>query len=752
MLKYIQLTLALLMTCGFTIESHGAEAIHFKPAEMIVTSPEEWESYGIDIPELTEALLAYHKTQPYQQDVREFLLQPNKYFNTRLQALINLINAIPPDATSPPLVSLLQKAKNKELYILALPDMQDPRCSCCEESFYSKKDLIVRDAYWAEFLDPLHRAGDKMSLYKQLWKTSHIPNYFIYLETIENDPLFRKYLPQDLQVQYFHTEEERAPHRLTFKKGVAYQGDKLFDTSEFETEFSGKGYGIFVLGTDGEFYVNNYHRYQLHHSSEFAGLPVVSAGEIMAKKGKILAINNKSGHYSPTLESVLTTLKSLEDKLKTIKGIMANVIFAKSSSGMPIRVKYEAQSLLAKRGELLSTSAQYRWTPLHVAVWRDQFFLAKEACNLCNIDAQNEPGLTALHLAAQLGSLEWLQFLLDKDADTTLLSREGLTALHVAALAGNIDSMDLLYKYSRPLKKTASGETLLHLAIQSGNPEAYHYLRSKKFKNKKLDQKGNGPLYFAVASKNLEMVLLQLSESKGEELFARNKKGETLLHAAAAFGTPEIFNFLIEQGLDPLLVNDEGNTVMHRAAQYENGAMMKFLLNNEFASMLYAKNNSGLTPLHYSGAFLSPVEFEEVLAHAYTVDVRDNLGNTPLLYAIQNGNIRNLLLLLRQGADIHERNNAGDAPIHASASSSFMTIDALLCHSDDIDLCDGQGNTPLQRALMHRNIDCARYLIPYSSIEMIFHENRAGLNALDLAKRLKDASLLEKLREKIIHS
>ena len=88
--------------------------------------------------------------------------------------------------------------------------------------------------------------------------------------------------------------------RLVKKKG----GEKL-DTCGMRTEERGGGWAIFVAqrGTIGggakgiRMYSNSHTPGRFHHSSFLAGDPVMAAGEWLVKNGKILAIDDKTGHY-----------------------------------------------------------------------------------------------------------------------------------------------------------------------------------------------------------------------------------------------------------------------------------------------------------------------------------------------------------------------------------------------------------------------------------------------------------------------
>jgi hypothetical protein len=115
-------------------------------------------------------------------------------------------------------------------------------------------------------------------------------------------------------VQYM-TAEDREAHRL-FVDGegnLRRAGDGgLFDTGAGKTHWSGGGRAIFVMDEHGNLYATlDQEVGHTHHSSLLAGDPVVGAGEIEVRYGKLVAMTDQSGHYRPTAEMNDQVLQSL---------------------------------------------------------------------------------------------------------------------------------------------------------------------------------------------------------------------------------------------------------------------------------------------------------------------------------------------------------------------------------------------------------------------------------------------------------
>jgi hypothetical protein len=75
----------------------------------------------------------------------------------------------------------------------------------------------------------------------------------------------------------------------------------------------GKIPAIWAMDDKGNFYVKVITAIGVvHHSSFMAGGPVLSAGEVIIENGDLLLINNESGHYQPSKESLDEAVKKLK--------------------------------------------------------------------------------------------------------------------------------------------------------------------------------------------------------------------------------------------------------------------------------------------------------------------------------------------------------------------------------------------------------------------------------------------------------
>lgn len=162
------------------------------------------------------------------------------------------------------------------------------------------------------------------SLEFEQWLTTESGNEAI-KEVAEKDQASIK----DLQITRL-TKTTRTAFRVNFVLGengakIHYNGQPL-DTRTFST-ITGPGKAIFVIGCDGYMYIGSHDIGRFHHSSFFAGQPVVCAGEIITdSEGKLIEITDKSGHYNPKNPHLLNALYFLEkqginlDAVTLVKG------------------------------------------------------------------------------------------------------------------------------------------------------------------------------------------------------------------------------------------------------------------------------------------------------------------------------------------------------------------------------------------------------------------------------------------------
>ncbi len=114
------------------------------------------------------------------------------------------------------------------------------------------------------------------------------------------------------QLDYLRTQVDRDPYRVNFDQTqnptrLMTSGGQPFNTAPDCWTYA-------VDNATGEFYSKLGGRDVSHHSTFFAGMPVMCAGDIKIVNGQLKWITNTSGHYRPSRENLYDALLFLRDQ------------------------------------------------------------------------------------------------------------------------------------------------------------------------------------------------------------------------------------------------------------------------------------------------------------------------------------------------------------------------------------------------------------------------------------------------------
>ena len=139
-----------------------------------------------------------------------------------------------------------------------------------------------------------------------------------------------------------------------------------------------------------------------------------------------------------------------------------------------------------------------------------------------------------------------------------------------------------------------------------------------------------------------------------------------VLHQAARWtSSPTILELLIDAGADPNARDDDGLTPLHYGAYNSNPTIVQLLL--EAGANPNTRHGAGLTALHEGATNSNPVVISHLLSAAADPNALDNEGYTPLHYAAaRSGNERVVTRLLSAGADPVMESNDGRTPLHSA--------------------------------------------------------------------------------------
>lgn len=292
--------------------------------------------------------------------------------------------------------------------------------------------------------------------------------------------------------------------------------------------------------------------------------------------------------------------------------------------------------------------------------------------------------MTPLCLAAKLGNLEIVEFLLQNGAKPSVACtcvHRNKAALHFACENCHADSAQivefLLNAGANLEQETFDFEKALHFACEFNNLPVVECLVQSGADINCVNLDGKSPLSLACS---------------------RQKKVRSL----------SIIKFLIDNGAD--VNNSDGMQNIHPVRlliQNRNLKAVQYLINKELLSenenfltdavltsnpdmvklLIDHQNNINrtyslfeLTPLHQAcmSPVVSPEIVEILLTHGANPNVKSKTQETPLHYACQKGNVQKVVLLLKFGANVNSTNKHGFSPLDACVIKSCCTTEMKL--------------------------------------------------------------------------
>lgn len=149
-------------------------------------------------------------------------------------------------------------------------------------------------------------------------------------------------------------------------------------------------------------------------------------------------------------------------------------------------------------------------------------------------------------------------------------------------------------------------------------------------------------------------------------------------------------------------------------------------------------------------------EAKSILENMIDVDVQDEKGNTPLMYAVYQGNYKIVEYLVDKGTNVNQKNNEGKTPLHETAGYTYMGVDGyegrksilklLIDNNANINEKDKDGNTPLHYAIFKMHNGLVDVILEHGGDCTL--KNNNGMTAIDFAVLKQDHEIVSMLEER----
>jgi len=270
--------------------------------------------------------------------------------------------------------------------------------------------------------------------------------------------------------------------------------------------------------------------------------------------------------------------------------------------------------------------------------------------------------------AIMFNVIDVIKILIEHGARVDILDKYGRTILYTPIMNGFIDVVTLLLDYKNIGKSLVS----------------------------QLDKYDLIPLHYAIAEKSLDIVNILLSH--GSDVGHKNLDGNDALMLSIMSENIDVFKTILPHVKNINLTNKYNETSLHIACKKNLDDIVALLINNKIN--IDAQDMHESTALHLcAGHNINIVKV--LMAGGANVNLQDANGNTPLHYAVLNGNNETFDELMGHSVNCNLWNGNVRIPLHIALIKKKYTFVKYLLPKSDVTIQDVDGNSCFHYIVQH---------------------------------------------------
>lgn len=319
---------------------------------------------------------------------------------------------------------------------------------------------------------------------------------------------------------------------------------------------------------------------------------------------------------------------------------------------------------------------------------------------------------TALEFAVRRHLSEFARRIIAKGADIRSVGKDGVNVMHIAADNGDTQMIQFLMSKGLSVNiRDKEDKTPLMYVTEGDHREAAYFLIKNGAEINTQSRDGMTPLMLAFANKN--QVLASWFLKLNAHLYLANSRGWAAFRFAALAGDTSKMDIMLKSGgVNPNKRDDAYVTPIMTAARHGTVETVKKLI--ESGAEIDSRDERDCTPLMYAASSSRNI-LNTMLLKGADINAKDKEGFTALSYAVIYEKKENVILLLQKGAKLDVVNSDGETLLHLAArgnSRESLDISRLLLeYGVERNDRDKKGNTPLMIAARNEDKQLVNLLL-----------------------------------------